>query len=572
MANLPFRNLGGTGVITDVNPYDLPPTAFSKAENVIFDEGRVQRAPVFKTLFDPILEEVTFDAAVGTFQSNGGTYNAAAGSSVYDSRFIGSFESPTLGKIIFICDKLGKVRAYPNGVLDEVTPAGTLVNNEEPWSHAQIAGLSFLARKNAVPYIRNMTTDATYKLASTGAGSEWGANDSAAVIRPFLDYAICLNVTKAGVEFPTMVKWSGPIQYGSATNAIAWDPADTSTVAGENVLGELKTPIKDGLALGSQFMIYNDDQVWSMEYTGSSFVFNFRRLFFTGGIINTNCVVEVEGKHYVFGSDDIYIHDGVNMKSIADGRVRRKIFESMDRNSSKRFFVTHDSQENLIYFNYVSKEADIGFPNTVFNNRAALYNYRTDTWSFMDLPNVVSGTETEIPLTSYLYRDLNKQYDQYNTSYASFTQASPKCNAMLSVIDEANGLNETRMFAIDISTQGTISLPANMEAYRPAVVERVGLDLAEPQGGIRDYKLVKSMVPQTEFTNSGGTVEFKLGASDLPTQQVTWHTVYSFNPESDYKVDAKAYGRYLAYRATFNGLLGFKFSGFDLDTQPISRR
>lgn len=572
MATLPFRNLGGTGVITDANPYDLPPTAFSKADNVIFDEGRVQRAPVFKTLFDPVLDEVTFDAAVGSFNDSIGTYNSAAGGSVYDSRFIGSYESPTTGKTIFVCDKLGKVRAYPSGTLDEVTPAGTLVNNEEPWTHAQIAGVSFLARKGMVPYGRNILSDVTYKMLSSGVGAEWGVNDSCAVLRSYNDYAIALNITKDNVEYPTMVKWSGPIPYGSATNEIAWDPADPGSNAGENVLGEVKSPILDGLALGTQFIIYAEDQVWIMEYTGSSLVFNFRRLFSTGGIINTNCVVEVEGKHFVFGNNDIYVHDGVSTKSIADGRVRRKVFESMDRGSQKRFFVTHDSQENLVYFNYVSKETDIGFPGTVFNNRAALYNYRTDTWSFMDLPNVVGGTETEIPLTAYLYRDLNNQYDTYNTSYASFTQATPKCNAMLSVIDEKNGLNETRMFAVDLSTQGVISIPANEEAYRPAKVERIGLDMAEPEGGIRNYKIVKSMVPQAQFTNSGGIINFEIGASDNQTQPVIWHTIYSFNPETDYKIDAKAFGRYLAYRATFDGLLGFRFSGFDLDAQPISRR
>ena len=38
------------------------------------------------------------------------------------------------------------------------------------------------------------------------------------------------------------------------------------------------------------------------------------------GLINENCVVEVEGKHYCFGRDDIIVHDGTTKQSIADER------------------------------------------------------------------------------------------------------------------------------------------------------------------------------------------------------------------------------------------------------------
>ena len=38
-----------------------------------------------------------------------------------------------------------------------------------------------------------------------------------------------------------------------------------------------------------------------MEFVGGTFIFNFRKLF-DAGLINQNCVVEVEGKHYVFDS------------------------------------------------------------------------------------------------------------------------------------------------------------------------------------------------------------------------------------------------------------------------------
>ena len=57
-----------------------------------------------------------------------------------------------------------------------------------------------------------------------------------------------------------------------------------------------------------------------MDFIGGNDVFSsFNRVFDKTGLINTNCVVEVEGKHYCFGLDDIYTHDGTSKITIADG-------------------------------------------------------------------------------------------------------------------------------------------------------------------------------------------------------------------------------------------------------------
>ena len=54
MAILPIRELGNTGVITDVSPYNIPINAYSSAINVRFDEGKVSRAPIFRTIKDTL--------------------------------------------------------------------------------------------------------------------------------------------------------------------------------------------------------------------------------------------------------------------------------------------------------------------------------------------------------------------------------------------------------------------------------------------------------------------------------------------------------------------------------------
>ena len=572
MATLPIRELGGVGIVTDTNPYDLPANAFSDGNNVIFDENRISRAPVFKQLYSAIKSVKTWaDFGADTWASGTGvTYEAAEGNNTSASRYVGSVADPATGETVFVCDNDGTVRGYPNGTLQIQTPAsGTLVTNEEPWASAQVAGISVLSRESTRPYARNLTTDSQYSYFNT---SQWAATDTCAVIRSYGDFLIALNVTKGAVEYPTMVKWSNPIQYGSSVSSIVWDPSDPANTAGENILGELRNPLIDGLTLGTQFILYSSDQVWLMEYTGSSFVFNFRRLFPTGGILNTNCAVEVEGKHYVFGSDDIYVHDGSTKKSLADNRVRRRIYKNLDLNKRKRYFVLHDSVANLIYFCYYTRQNEANFTNTQFCNRAAVYNYRADTWSFMDLPNVVGGAEAQVTLNKTLFPDVSDTYENYNTDYVSFETSTPKIPIMCGVTDTANGLTESRVYAIDLPTVGAVNLPASLETFKPAFVSREGLDLDEIKAELRGYKQIRYVVPQAEFEVTDGSFLWQLGATDLPGGPIVYSTNYNYMPDTEYKIDTKVSGRYLAYKISTSDIENFRISGFDADVVVISKR
>jgi hypothetical protein len=571
MATLPLRDLGGVGVVSDTNPYDLPSNAFSDGNNVIFDENRISRAPVFKQLYSAIKSLKTYAEFGDDTWADGGTltFESAEGSPVDSSRFVGSVADPATGETVFVCDNDGTVRGYPAGALAVQSPAGTLTTNEEPWAATQVSGISVLTRKGMRPYARNLTTDTNYSYFNT---SQWASTDTCAVIRSYNDFLVALNVTKGATAFPTMVKWSNPVPYGETVANIVWDPSNPANVAGENILGELKNGIRDGLTLGNQFIIYSSDQVWLMEYTGSSFVFNFRRLFPTGGIINVNCAVEVEGKHYVFGEDDIYVHDGNTKLSIADGRVRRRIYKNLDPNKKSRFFALHDTVANLIYFCYHTRQDEANFKSTAFNNRAAVYNYRSDTWSFMDLPNVVGGAEAQIILDKTLYPTVTDTYENYNTSYVSFETNTPKIPIMLGVTDNGNGLTESRVYAIDLPTVGAVNLPAALETFKPAFVAREGIDLDEVQAGLRGYKTIRSIVPQAEFEVTDGTFFWQLGATDLPGGPIVYSTNYTYSPDTEYKIDTKVAGRYLAYRISTSDIENFRISGFDADVLLLSKR
>ena len=153
-----------------------------------------------------------------------------------------------------------------------------------------------------------------------------------------------------------------------------------------------------------------------MEFVGGTFLFNFRKLFGDEGVINQNCVVEVENKHFVFGNTDLYVTDGVSRQSICDERVRQFVFTTLNKKNADRCFVQHNDALSEIYFCYQSGDSLVGFPDTARCNRAAVYNYKNNCWSFMDLPNVSAGAEANID-TVATYANATSTYAATGGSY-----------------------------------------------------------------------------------------------------------------------------------------------------------
>lgn len=560
MANtLPIRKLGSVGVITDASPYSIPLNAFSDARNILFDENRTQRAPVFKTLYAAIRSAQAYSTDATTYDNATGTYENTLGGVSSAQRFIGSYTTAN-SESILVCDVDGTVRAYNSGVLTVVTPITSTVTNSSPWSHCQAAGVSVLARAGMVPYVRNIATESVYG----NMRNDWVSTHTAAVIRSYGSYLIAMNITKDVVKHPSMVKWCNPLQYSpdpSSATGIQWNPSSTTLLSGENTLGELRTPLRDGLSLSNSFVLYSQDQVWLMEQNGSSAIFNFRKLFPSGGIIATNCVAEVEGLHFVFGEDDLYTHDGMTKKTIADERIRRHVYTTMDRSKKDSYFLHHDSTLNLVYFCYVSSESNLGFSNTTYCNKAAVFNYRNNNWTFMDLPNVAGGAETALTLSLAGYPSIS-------------TVATPKVSTFLGVTDLTNSLTESRVYAVDTPDVGVVKLEPHPETLKPAYIERVGIDLSQETGiNLRSYKTLQSLIPQVSFTPGVlGTLTFQLGASDFIDGPITWEEAQTFDPTTSYQIDTRVSGRYLAYRITSSSASFFKLAGFDVDFIQTGKR
>jgi len=537
MAILPIRDLGSSGVVTDVSPYNIGLNAFNKGFNVRFDEGKVLRAPIFRTVKSSLGFTPRF--VYGIVPSNG-----------FDT--------------VLMCSDAWVLNEYASGTVTDRSGSISGSSDPRPYTGTSLADVTYINRPDRVP---------VYRL-SSGTNfadlTNWTANWRASSLRSYGDFLIALNMVEGSTSYPTRVRFSNLV----TANAIpdSWDETDTTKSAGFNDLVQIKTEIIDGATLGTNFIIYASDQVWLMEFVGGTFIFNFRKLFTDAGIINQNCVVEVEGKHYVFGAFDIYVHDGTSKQSICDERVKNFIYSSLNNQDSDRCFVQHNPTLNEIYFCYKSGDQYVHFPNADRCNRAAVYNYRNDTWSFMDLPNVSSGTVANVNSVA--------TYATSTTTYAltggTYYQQQDSYNRHTLMIGEdiaADGITSDKLYGVDLSDAGQIAFQLDTEATKPVYLERTGLDLDEAGLGASQYVVCTRIYPQANTVNTNDTtMNFEFGASDIPRAVPTYQTAVTFDIATDHKIDSRSAGRYLSYRVSLSDNKDFEISGFDLEVTATGRR
>jgi len=537
MANIPLRDLGSVGVVTDVAPFNLPPNAFSRANNVRFSSGEVSRSPIFRTI-----QAVTNFAALMTphhlfaLKSSGG----------YDTLFYvnSRFE------IIEGTTSRGNMNSA----------AGSFI----PFTSTQLADVIYINRSERVPVHRTPSATNFTNLPNWDAG--WRTN----ALRTYGDFLIALNLVEGSSSYPNRVRFSD-IALANSVPA-SWDAADATKSAGFNDLVAMTTPIIDGATLGNSFLIYSSDQVWKMDFVGGQFIFNFRKLFNDVGVINQNCVVEVEGKHYVFGENDIYVTDGASHQSIAENRVKDYIFSSLNSSKKSNCFTVVNQDLEEIYFCYLSGDDMVTYAGTDGCNRAAVYNYKYNTWSFMDLPNVFHGTSSNLDSVDTYATVGTPTYENvggtYHSQEAGFDRHLFMCAGFNLAIQSLH-----MIYGVDLIDSSTLTQPRNTSLNMPIKLERTGIDLDEMQVELTGYKVINKVVPQIQTTNSDKEFKFTFGAANLSSDVPNYSGTQTLNISTGYKLDSRASGRYLSYKLNETAVIkDFTFSGFDLDVYVTGKR
>lgn len=361
-------NLGALGMVFDRKPHEIPPEAFSSLRNCR-----------------------CFDKSLWSTLGN----TAIMGVPLHNAYYI----TPTVDvtdSIIWAYAGLTKISAT-DGVshVDISRVAGGPYTGTDAalWNGGNFGGVTILNNGIDVPQAWIVPSLGTPVVAL----ANWPASTFARVIRPLGRFLVALDVTVAGTRKSQLVKWSDEADIG--TVPVTWDPADPTKKAGEWPLLETSGACIDLVPLGERGIIYKADSVHTMTRQSGIFVFAFKQVFDVG-ILAQRCAVQYLGKNIVATQDDVVIHDGFQMTSLLDDRMRRWYVGRVDQTNAFRSFVALNYAENEVWV--CLPESGMTFPNVAL------------------IINLVDGTSTVQDIPAYSHIDWGRPPGQSQV-YDSFT-------------------------------------------------------------------------------------------------------------------------------------------------------
>lgn len=500
--------VGEYGVIKDQPPHELPINAWSDAANIRFRENGAERFKGEKSPFTaPSVTPYWLQ------QYNQGTKRLwvhAGTSALYvDDGASRSNITPASPPSGGIDDR------WTGGVLNGVLIANNGINVPISWGGTGVA-------VNLV---------------------NWPSTLRAAVLRPYKNVAVALDITKSSTRYQHMVKWSHPAVPGALPSS--YDETDVTKLAGETEqLSEDPSLPVDMLQLGDSNIIYKEASMWSMTPTGDSQVFRFQRLPGSAGALTRGCIANTDVGHVVLTPGDVVLHNGQGPKSIITGVLRRWIFNQIDSTNRKRSFVVANPSANEVWicFPELGKQAC---------TLAAVWNWTTGAWAIRPLNNVTFGAVGQIDYS--ILSTWAASGDTWADASSAWNQdeLSPAQSRLLTTH------STPAIRAVDVSA----TFDGSVFTSR---LERIGLAFDAPDR----VKLLKRVWPRIDAA-VGTRLQIQVGGTNDIETPVVWGAPVTYVVGSTTKADVFASGRFLAIRFQSLDNQPWRIRSYDLDVQTM---
>ena len=507
MGKVSINLLGQIGVITDAQPEEIAPNALTVGNNVRVKNNAVQRRGGFANILGS--PSITADG-IGIYNSTFGNYVVYAGPSAVYADASGApinITGPTISGSAAV--------RHTGGTLNGVYIFNNGVDVPQYWGGNPASTLATLPA--------------------------WSSGWSAKILRPFKNYLVALNVTKAGANYQYMVKWSSAAEPG--TVPASWDEANPANDAGEIDLAETTDPMVDAAPLGDSLIIYKSSSMYAMTYIGGQYIFSFRRIPGNVGMLAAGCCAQTPLGHVVLTPGDVVLNDGQSTRSLVDGRVREYLFSQISSSYYFKCFVVANNAKNEVLICYPANGSSVC-------NKALVYNYANQACTFIDLPNATCGTAGEFSYASISAWNTDaSDWDSDITTWLQSDVALTQSRVILAT-------SAPKIQAMDIGKMDDT-------ASFTATVERTGLIFDDAEA----VKLFTAAYPRIQG-DAGKTVYFQFGGAMSVGSDYTWSSPTPFVIGTTRKLDGFATGRLLAWRAYSVDAFDWRMTSMDMDVSP----
>lgn len=320
----------------------------------------------------------------------------------------------------------------------------------------------------------------------------WPANTSCKFIVAFRYHLFALNIDGPSGTFENLIMWSNATEPGAIPDT--WTPA-ASNEAGSTILADTEGRCIAGAALGAQLMIYKPTSMHILEYAGQQpdNIFTVRPAVRSTGLLSPHALSIVKTQHAVVGNDDVVLTDGVNVRSIADNRIKQYLVNSIDETNAQNVFTVYDKNQKELWV--CTPE-----PGNQFATVAHIWDQVRDSWVTRDLINVRYGTTGYVTdqAPSDIWNDDSQPWD------ADF---APWNGGNTSAKERVVLAQDSMMYVEDTNDNVTVN----------AVIQRLDLTFDDP-----DQIKVTTRV-YIEGAGLGlSTLFFRLGSRNDTNAPITW--------------------------------------------------
>ena len=689
MSLVPINDVGQVGIIRDIPAYSLPPNVWSNGNNVRFLDNGVKKCAgyeeVFATLPFAAYQTIPFldnggnywwiafglnNAAVWdgtnwldiTRQATGeldGALSASAITIVLDdsSAFpnsgtiaIGTNETGDATtnlyeEITYTTNTIGTntlsgltvANAHPNNEI--VTPVGTTATgdnlynatNTENWRATILNGLMIATNGYDTPQMWPLVSGVPSKTVPLRELKNWQTTShKCKSISAFRTFLVGLNWQIDGDEYPNMVKWSTEAAALSPPNT--WVESDATLDAGEYQLTDTPGKIVEGLPFGDSFLIYKEDSIYIMNYVGTPYIFSFKLLSPTIGLLAKNAVAEFEQGHFFVGNSDCYVTNGQQVTALLPGKLRREMFSDLNGDNYEKVFVAADYTRNEMLACYPAGISTIP-------NKAVIWNWKDNTFSIRSIPDLydinsgiaVVSTGATWNGTAGTWNAAAGIWGQgnYDSVLKTLVFVKPDFKATISGATKANPvvitstahgladgdkvsisgvggmieLNATTHYA-KVTGYSTTTFALYSDSDLTTTVDGTGyttytsggsVDMPkmyrDDQGNQEDgtnmtsyiertgydlgdqsaQKMVRAVWPKMEITGDNAIDVYV--ASQMSTEDaISWEGPYSYNPNSQSKVSCRVTGKFFGVKFESTTDVDWKLHGVEFDVVPRGNR
>lgn len=389
--------------------------------------------------------------------------------------------------------------------------------------------------------------------------TNWPAGYYAEVIRPFRDFLVALRISSVASEGggtdsynPRLMRWSDAAAQAALPGS--WDYSDPTNQSGINEFGQTHDSLVDVLPLRGAMAVYKQFHTWIGDYVGRPDVFTFREAFTQAGMLAEDCGAAFGPRHLVLTDSDVVVHDGTEMQSVIDRRMRRWLFNKLDSNYYFNSFVVAD---------YRSREIWVCFPESghTWPNLALVWSMVDGSLDVRDLGGgmtfgsvgvVPGGSDITFAAFTDTIESWSDPFDNQNFNPSAFRLLMTRSDAKK--IEQMNS---------GVTFDGTT---------QSCYAERTGITISQDMNRL---KRVTRIFPKIIGTD-GDTFNFYVSTRSTVGGSSSQHGPYPFVIGSDYKIDLGAgrgvSARVLDVRVEYAGTNTFRFFGFDVDWVPDGTR